>query len=95
MGPDFSWMRRMADHADLTDEIFPGQTVIELIGEGRVLVEGHEGISAYSNDEISVKVRYGIAKITGCNLLLTQMSTSKLIITGGISAVQLVRRGRP
>ena len=95
MGPDFSWMRRMADHADLTDEILPGQTVIELIGEGRVLVEGHEGISAYSNDKISVKVRYGIVKITGCNLLLTQMSTSKLIITGGISAVQLVRRGRP
>ena len=94
MGPDFSWMRRMADHADLTDEILPGQTVIELVGEGRVWVEGHDGVSAYSDDEVDVKVIFGVVKIAGCNLKLTQMSTYKLIISGDVMAVRLVRRGQ-
>ena len=92
MAPDFFWIRRLADHAELTDEILPGQTVIELIGEGRVFVEGHEGVSAYSGEEVCVQVRFGVAKITGSNLKLTQISKIQLIISGDITAVQLIRR---
>ena len=92
MAPDFFWIRRLADHAELTDEILPGQTVIELIGEGRVLVEGHNGISSYDDCEIYVKVHYGVVKISGSNLKLTQINKIQLIISGDITDVQLIRR---
>ena len=93
MAPEFSWMRRIVDHAELMDEILPGQTVIELLGEGRVLIEGHGGILAYSDEEVCAKVGYGVAKTVGCNLELTYMDNYKLMITGDITAVHLIRRG--
>ena len=92
MTPDFSWLRQIVDYAELTDEVLPGQTVIELIGEGRVLIEGHGGILAYSNEEVYAKVSYGIAKTIGCNLKLSYMDDCKLIITGDITAIHLARR---
>lgn len=94
MAPDFSWMQRLADHAELADEILPGQTVLELIGEGRVLIEGHGGVSAYSDAEICVKVKYGIVKIVGSNLKLSQMTLYKLIISGSVSGIHIVRRNQ-
>lgn len=93
--PKFQWMRQMADHAELTNEVIPGQPVVELLGEGRVLIEGHKGVSAYSDSEIEVKTRLGIVKISGCNLKLTSMSTYRLVISGSISCVHLAgRKGR-
>ena len=91
MAPEFSWMRRIVDQADLTDEILPGETIIEVVGEGRVLIEGHRGVAAYSDEEVVAKVQYGVAKIKGCNLKLTQMSANKLVITGNVFAVQIIR----
>ena len=88
----FEWLRKLADHAELEEEMVPGQPVVELLGEGRVLIEGHRGVSGYSEREIAVNTRIGVVKITGCNLKLTRMSVSRLIISGGISCVQLSRR---
>ena len=94
MASRFHWMQRAVDHVDLMDEIIPGQTVVEVIGEGRVLVEGHDGVSEYSDSEVSVKVSFGVAKICGCNLKLTQMSGYKLVISGQVDALQFLRRPR-
>ena len=93
MAPEFSWMRQIFDNTEFADEVFPGETVIELVGEGRVLIEGHGGILAYSDEEVHAKTRYGVAEITGCNLKLSYMDEYKLIITGNITAVHLARRG--
>ena len=90
--PKFNWMRQVADHAELMDEVVPGQPVVELLGEGRVLIEGHRGVSAYSDQEIEVKTRLGVVRISGCNLKLTNMSTYRLVISGSISCVYLAGR---
>ena len=90
--PKFNWMRQVADHAELMDEVVPGQPVVELLGEGRVLIEGHRGVSAYSDQEIEVKTRLGVVRIYGCNLKLTNMSTYRLVISGSISCVYLAGR---
>ena len=90
--PKFHWVRQMADHAELSDEGIPGQPVVELLGEGRVLIEGHQGVSSYSDQDISVKTRLGITIIRGCNLKLTYMSVSKLVISGKIHCVELTGR---
>ena len=90
--PKFQWIRQMADHAELLEEAMPAQPVVELLGEGRVLIEGHKGVCAYSDHEIDVKTRLGIVKISGCNLKLTNMSTQRLVISGVISCVYLSGR---
>ena len=90
--PKFQWMRQIADRAELSEEAMPAQPVVELLGEGRVLIEGHKGVSAYSDREIDVKTRLGIVRISGCNLKLTNMSTYRLVISGSISCVYLSGR---
>ena len=87
-----NWMRRFADHAELMDEVLPGQPVVEVLGEGRVLVEGHKGVLSYCDNKISVKTRTGIVEISGCNLKLTNMSASKLVVSGSVRCVQLAGR---
>ena len=87
--PKFHWMRRRADHAELVDESLPGQPVVELVGEGRVLIESHRGVSAYSDQCICVKTKLGIVRIEGCNLKLTNMSATKLVISGEIESMHL------
>lgn len=92
MAPEFSWMRRLADSAELMDEALPGETLIEVVGEGRVLIEGHKGVSAYSDARISVKTKREIVEIVGCNLKLTQMNINRLVITGKIYSLRFPGR---
>lgn len=88
----FNWMRRFADHAELIDEALPGQPVVELLGEGRALIEGHKGVLSYCDRNISVKTQAGVIEIGGSNLKLTNMSASKLVVSGDIHCVQLAGR---
>lgn len=92
MASIFRWIRQATDYAELVDEVFPGETVVEVIGQGRVLIEGHNGISSYDDCEICVNIRLGIAKIAGCNLKLTIMSRNKLVISGVIQHIDFLRR---
>ena len=91
MAPGFEWIRKITDDAALEDEILPGQPVIELVGEGRALVEGHQGVSAYSDTCVCVKMNNIVAEISGCNLKLTYIDSSKLVVTGLIVSVHFVR----
>ena len=89
-----AWMQRLADGMDLTGEPMPGVPVVELAGEGRVLIERHGGVTQYSREKICVKVRYGQVLVCGCNLELTQMTREQLVISGRIDGIQLLRRDR-
>ena len=92
MSPDFSWIQRMMERTEMMEEVFPGESIIEVVGEGRVLIEGHKGVSAYGGDRVCVKIRSGIAEICGSNLKLTRMNVNKLVITGSLDSVNLLRR---
>ena len=91
---DRNWMRKLADGADLTMESLPGVPIVEVAGDGRVLIERHEGMTEYSRERICVKVSYGCVCVCGCGLELTRMSREQLVISGRIDSLQLVRRGR-
>ena len=86
------WARHLAESMDLPGETMPGEPILELVGDRRVLIEGHRGVTEYSEKRICVKMRYGMLCICGCGLELTCMAREQLIITGKIDHVQLTRR---
>ncbi len=86
-------LERLADGADLSTEPLPLQPLVEIAGEGRVLIENHHGVTAYSDVCISARVRYGVVHIYGCGLELCHMSKQQLVITGKIDKVELCRKG--
>ena len=68
------------------------QPVVELVGQSRVLIENHQGVLAYSTEEIQIKVCYGCVIIAGKDLQLMEMSRIKLAICGRIDCLQLFGR---
>ena len=84
-------LERLAAAADLPDEALPGLPLIEIAGDGRVLIENHRGVAEYGTKVIRVLVKYGQVCVQGEELELIRMSRCQLIITGKVDGVQLLR----
>ncbi len=78
---------------DLPAEPIPGQPLIEIFGQNRVIIEHHNGVVHYENEEIRVRVHYGQIQIKGCSLQLMKMSRQQLVICGRVECVQLLCGG--
>lgn len=87
------FFERVVLGADLPGEALPGQPLIEVAGDSRVLIENHSGVIAYGSCEIQVKVKFGIVCVCGHSLSLARMTKQQLVITGKIHNVAL-QRGR-
>lgn len=88
-----SFLERLVEDSELAAEPLPGQSIIEIAGDRRVLIENHFGVKAYSREKIVVKVKFGCICVCGCDLELLRMSKEQLIIRGEIDGVTLQRRG--
>ncbi len=86
-----SLMQHLLDNVDLPEESLPRQTVVELLGDGRVLIEQHRGVLEYGPERIGVRVSFGSVCVTGSNLRLGLMTCQKLVILGKIRGIELVR----
>lgn len=93
MGRGRYFLERLADEADLSTELLPGQSIVEIAGDHRVLIENHFGVKAYSREKIAVQVKFGFVSICGCGLEILRMTKDQLIIRGKIEAVAFHRRG--
>ena len=67
--------------------------LIEIIGNYRVLIENHRGITEYTTERIVVKKRGGYVTVMGASLLLAVISNDRIIITGKISDIKLEESG--
>ncbi len=90
MGKRGSWMDRL----EMGEEPLPGQPLVEICGEKRVLIENHRGVSRYGTDLICVRVRYGEVALRGCGLELAKMTREQLVVCGRIDSVTLIRGGK-
>ena len=70
----------------------PGKPLIEIFGTGRFLIEHHNGICAYSPEEVAIKVSYGLVRALGMQLTLSMINREQVVISGEIHSVELIRR---
>ena len=89
-----NYLQKFIDSMDLPGEALPGNTVLELLGDGRILIEKHKGIKAYSAESVLISVTFGLVAVHGEGLRLSRMSLQNLIITGTISGLELIRGTR-
>ncbi|RKD27614.1 sporulation protein YqfC [Caminicella sporogenes DSM 14501] len=64
-----------------------------LVGNIELKIENHKGIIEYSKEVVRVKVKNGIIKIIGSNLLLKSIILEEITITGNIFSVNYDNRG--
>lgn len=92
MKKEKSFLERLAEGAELLSEPLPGQPIVEMCGDRRVVIENHGGVTQYTREKIGIKVKYGTLCVCGCGLELVRMSREQLIIAGRIDSVHLIRR---
>ena len=79
--------------AQILEEPLPGQPLLEVFGDQRILIECHGGILEYGPDRISVRLRFGRVCVCGEGLKLRRMIAQQLVITGKIYNISLIREG--
>ena len=84
---------RMALAVDLPGEALPGVPLVEIAGDGRVLIENHRGVVLYDTCMIRVRVKYGQIHICGSELRIAQMTRHQIVIVGRVDSVALCRGG--
>ena len=85
----YALTRMIAENADLHTEPIPGESIVEIYGTNRVLVENHRGISQCTRDEITVRMKKGDIMIFGSCLKIALMSRERVVVCGNISGVLL------
>ena len=66
--------------------------LVEICGCRRVLIENHIAILVYEEDQICVKVRFGMIIVSGLELRLCRVSKDQVIICGKIHGITMKRR---
>ena len=84
-------LQRITERVELNGEPIPGQPVVEIGGDNRVLIENYSAVREYSPQKICVRVKYGSVIVAGCELELRRMSKEQLVIAGRIDSVFLKR----
>ncbi len=93
MGKGSRFLEQLTQSADMSGECLPGQSLLELLGDNRVLIERHRGVQEYSRERIGIKMRFGQVVVCGCGLEMIHMTREQLVIRGRIDCITLHRRG--
>ena len=93
MGKGSRILDHLTQNPEISGECLPGQGLLELLGDNRVLIEHHRGVQEYSRERIGIKMRYGQIVVCGCGLEMLQMTKEQLVIRGKIDSITLHRRG--
>lgn len=70
----------------------PSLPIMEMVGDRRLLIENHNGVTSYSDTDIYVRVKFGELRVSGEGLSLSYMSKCQLVIIGCIHSIQIGRR---
>jgi len=92
MGVEERFVLSFSEKSEILGELVGGQSIIEIAGDNRVLIEKHFGVEGYSREKITVKVKFGSVIVNGRGLELARMNKANLVILGKIECVSLCRR---
>lgn len=81
------------ERAKILEEPLPGQPLLEVFADHRILIECHGGILEYGTERICVRLRFGKVCVCGEELKLRRMMAQQLVITGKINHISLIREG--
>lgn len=80
----------IATNLDLPDEIILNVPLITILGRSKISIENFKNILEYSNEKIRINTSCGILKIEGSNLLLMELTKTKLLIKGSLLKFEFI-----
>ncbi len=75
---------------ELPKEVVFNLPIITLIGKEELNIENYKGVIEYSDSKIRFNTSAGIIKIEGKGLLLKQITTENVVVTGAILSIEFI-----
>ncbi|MFW5979780.1 MAG: sporulation protein YqfC [Halanaerobiales bacterium] len=69
---------------DLPEEIVLDYPLIMLVGNSRLFLENHRGLSLYREEKIKIKTKTGFITINGSKLSIEEINSTLILINGEI-----------
>ncbi|MBM7554726.1 sporulation protein YqfC [Thalassobacillus pellis] len=80
----------MANYLELPSDVMLDLPRVTTIGDFHVYIENHNGLMHFSEQEIRLKSRKGIIKLTGEGFVLKLMLSEEILVEGNVQAVQFI-----
>lgn len=81
----------IARRLDIPEEAVIEEVIICIKGDEEVIIENHRGIVEYSRDNLRIAHAGGAVSIEGKELMIKEIDTDEIYITGSIISVEMVR----
>lgn len=92
MGMNNSFNDSIASICGLELATLAGSYKYSVFGGTTAVIEGHKGIAGYRDDEVAFSVGNSLIKVCGAKLHIKCLSKNFAVVTGNISAVEVVAR---
>ena len=73
---------------ELPKELVLNTFRLTMVGNGDVMIQNHKGIMEFGCERVRVSTGSGIVKITGSNLLIREITSEDIIISGIIESIE-------
>lgn len=83
----------MLEFLDLPPDVVLDLPKLTLLGDCQLSLENHRGIIEYAPDQVRVSTNRGEIKIVGAGLCLRSIVKEEILISGRITAIDLVDWG--
>ncbi|HIT88501.1 MAG TPA: sporulation protein YqfC [Candidatus Coprocola pullicola] len=77
----------MVNALELPKEVILNLPLISLTGKEELVIENYKGIVEYSDEIIRVSTAVGVLRVGGKGLLLKQLTSECIVITGSIQNI--------
>lgn len=81
----------ISDALEIPKDILLDLPKITFTGNLQVNIENHKGIIEYSNDNVRIKMKDGVIKVSGIDLAIKTIISEEIIISGKIASIDFFR----
>ena len=81
-------MRRRAEDSFLVQDLSAGLPRVSVTGNTRAMIENHQGIQQYCEEEVRIKCGRLIVKIIGVDLEIEELELDELVVAGQIVSIE-------
>lgn len=78
---------------ELPKELILDLPKLTIIGNGDMMIENYKGVMEYGSARIRINTGLGVIKITGEGLLIKEITSEDIIVSGEIHALEFVKAG--
>lgn len=90
VSPKKGLREKFAELLELPKELLLDIPKLTLVGNGDMMIENYKGVMEYGKTRIRVNTGLGVIKITGTNLLMKEITSEDIMISGKIDALEFI-----